>query len=294
MLFVCSGNTCRSPMAAAALRRERPSWDVGSAGLSARGGDGAMPGAVRAVEAAGLRLTDHRAQPVTAELLAGQDVVLTMTEEQRRALVARFAGVGARTLTLADAAGAAGDVDDPYGGSDEAYARTFAQIQRLVATAAVHLSREAPLGRVVAAGADHAGWRLKDTLVQDLREQGFRVVDHGTHSDESTDYPDFARAVAEAVSDSGVGWGVLVCGTGLGMSIAANKVHGVRAAAVSDVVSARFGRAHNDANIVCVGARIVGVDVGRAILRTFAVTPWEDGRHRRRLDKVRDLERGSA
>jgi ribose 5-phosphate isomerase B len=294
VVLVCSGNTCRSPLAAAVLGRERPTWQVASAGLAAVPGSPAAAGAVRAALARGLDLTTHRAERVTAAALEDADVILTMTEGQRAALAAEMPTLAARLLTLAEAAGTSGDVEDPYGSADETYARTLEQIERLVVAAARNLSREAPLGRVVAAGADHAGYELKDLLVDDLRSQGFRVDDHGTQSDESCDYPDFAAAVAADVAAGRAGFGLLVCGTGLGMQIAANKVAKVRAVAVSEPVSARLARAHNDANVVCLGGRIVGPEVGRAIVRAFASTVWEGGRHAGRLDKIRALEQATG
>ncbi len=294
VVFVCSGNTCRSPLAAAVLGRERPTWNVASAGLGAVAGSPATPGAARAAATRGLDLSGHRATHVSMAALETADAVLTMTEGQRAALAESMPAAAPRLLTLAEAAGASGDVDDPYGGADETYVRTLGQIERLVVQAAANLSREAPLGRVVAAGADHAGYELKDLLADDLRSQGFRVEDHGTDRDESCDYPDFAARVAADVAGGRVGFGVLVCGTGLGMQIAAGKVMGVRAVSVSEPVSARLARAHNDANVVCLGGRIVGAEVGRAIVRAFAATAWEGGRHARRLEKIAALERAAA
>ncbi len=142
----------------------------------------------------------------------------------------------------------------------------------------------------IAIGADHAGYALKETLVAYMRERGLEVLDFGTHSSDSVDYPDYARAVAEAVARGDADFGVLICGTGVGMSIAANKVPGIRAAAVSDVYSARMSRAHNDANILCMGGRVVGPGLAIEILETWLRTPFEGGRHARRLEKIRQLE----
>ncbi|MCS6963295.1 ribose 5-phosphate isomerase B [Thermoflexus sp.] len=142
----------------------------------------------------------------------------------------------------------------------------------------------------IAIGADHAGYTLKETLVAYMREHGIEVIDFGTHGPDSVDYPDYARVVAEAVAGGGADFGVLICGTGIGMSIAANKVPGIRAAAVSDVYSARMSRAHNDANILCLGGRVVGPGLAIEILETWLRTSFEGGRHARRLEKIRQLE----
>jgi ribose 5-phosphate isomerase B len=143
----------------------------------------------------------------------------------------------------------------------------------------------------LAIGSDHAGFELKNWLRDRLREEGHEVTDHGTNTPESTDYPDYAERVGKAVVARESELGVLVCGTGVGVSIAANKVHGVRAAATSEAVSAEFARSHNDANVVCIGGRIVGPEVAAAIVRTFLETPFSKGeRHIRRINKITLLE----
>ncbi len=142
----------------------------------------------------------------------------------------------------------------------------------------------------IAIGADHAGYALKEVLIAHLREQGVEVMDFGTHGTDSVDYPDYARAVAEAVARGEADYGVLICGTGVGMAITANKVPGIRAAAVSDVYSAKMSRAHNDANILCLGGRVVGPGLAIEILEAWLHTPFEGGRHARRLEKIRRME----
>lgn len=141
-------------------------------------------------------------------------------------------------------------------------------------------------GLNIVVGADHAGYRLKEHLVGLLKEWGHEVDDFGTHSEEAVDYPDIARPVAEAVSGGRADFGVLVCGSGNGMAMTANKVPGVRAALVHDETSARFARQHNDANIFCVGQRLTGMDVAAAALRAWLDTSFEGGRHARRVDKI--------
>lgn len=135
----------------------------------------------------------------------------------------------------------------------------------------------------IAAASDHAGRTLRLALVAHLRAQGHTVDDLGTHSEASCDYPDFALAVGRAVASGAAAFGLLVCGTGIGMAMAANKVPGVRAAVLSEPTSARATRAHNDANVLCLGERIVGVGVAIDILDTFLHTGFEGGRHARRV-----------
>lgn len=142
----------------------------------------------------------------------------------------------------------------------------------------------------VCIGSDHAGFALKGEIVQQLTEAGYDVQDLGTFSEQSCDYPDTAKQVGEAVAQGRFALGVLICGTGLGMSIAANKIGGIRAALCSDTFSARMARAHNDANVLCLGSRVVGAGLALDIVKAFLEGTFEGGRHQRRVDKLSDLE----
>lgn len=142
----------------------------------------------------------------------------------------------------------------------------------------------------IAVGADHAGFEAKEGLKAKLREWGHAVMDAGTDSADAVDYPDFAKEVAGKVASGEADLGLLVCGSGVGMSIAANKVAGVRAALCTSETLARLSRRHNDANVLCVGARITGPGVLEEMVRIFIQTPFEGGRHRRRVDKMNDLD----
>jgi len=143
----------------------------------------------------------------------------------------------------------------------------------------------------IAIGADHAGFELKEKIRQRLAQQGIEVRDEGTLSNDSVDYPDFARRVGEEVAAKKVDYGVLVCGSGIGMSIAANKVPGVRAANVTTEYEAQMSREHNDANVLAVGARILKDDEAFAIVDKWLHTPFAGGRHQRRVDKIMEIER---
>ena len=138
----------------------------------------------------------------------------------------------------------------------------------------------------IAIGCDHAGPALKRALVDAMRAAGHVVLDMGTHDDGRVDYPDFAHAVCAAVEDGRVQRGVLVCGTGIGMAMAANRHPGIRCAVASEVDSARLCREHNDANVLALGARLVDAAQAREILRIFLATPFEGGRHVPRLAKL--------
>jgi ribose 5-phosphate isomerase B len=134
--------------------------------------------------------------------------------------------------------------------------------------------------------ADHAGFALKMQLRDELIEQGYETIDLGTDNEDSVDYPDFGRALGEAVAGGEADCGVIVCGTGIGISIAANRVAGVRAAVCHDVTSVRLARQHNDANVLALGARLIGSEVARDCLRAFLETGFEGGRHARRVGKL--------
>lgn len=142
---------------------------------------------------------------------------------------------------------------------------------------------------IVALGADHGGVALKNRLAAVLIEGGHQVLDFGTDGPESVDYPDFAQAVCGAITESRADLGILVCGTGIGMSIAANRYPAIRCGLAHDVTTARLTRAHNNANVLALGARITGEEVALDILGAFLSTPYEGGRHERRLAKLNIL-----
>lgn len=143
----------------------------------------------------------------------------------------------------------------------------------------------------VSIGSDHAGFRMKEMLAAYLKDSGHEVSDVGTHSEEPVDYPDLAAQVGKAVASGSAERGVLVCGSGVGVAIAANKIDGVRAANVCDAEMAKMSRRHNDANIVTMGGRYLSEDTARAIVDAFLATEFEGGRHQRRVDKITALER---
>ncbi len=138
----------------------------------------------------------------------------------------------------------------------------------------------------VAIAADHGGFDLKSILVHELRALGYEVLDLGTMTRDSVDYPDFAATLAGAIVDGRAARGVLICGSGIGMSIAANRHRAIRAALVHDDTSARLARQHNDANVLVLGARLLGPEVAKDCVKTFFSTEFEGGRHARRIAKM--------
>lgn len=141
----------------------------------------------------------------------------------------------------------------------------------------------------IAIGADHGGFAAKKAICEHLQEKGFELKDFGTHSEESCDYPDIAHEVAKAVAGGQFDLGILICGTGVGMSIAANKVPGIRASLCGDTYSARMTRNHNDSNILCLGARVTGLGLMLDIVDAYLAESFSGGRHQRRIDKIEQL-----
>jgi ribose 5-phosphate isomerase B len=143
----------------------------------------------------------------------------------------------------------------------------------------------------IAIGADHAGFHAKELIKNFLAAQGYEIDDVGTASEESVDYPDFARHVAERVAAGRAQIGILMCGTGIGMAITANKVPGIRAAVAHDIMTAHMAREHNDANVLAIGARVVPEAQTIAIVREFLNTSFAGGRHQRRVDKINEMDK---
>lgn len=146
----------------------------------------------------------------------------------------------------------------------------------------------------ITVGSDHAGFELKQIVIAHLKERGLDVIDVGTDSADSCDYPEFAGAVCRNIQNGVTELGILVCGTGIGMSIAANKYRGIRAAACSDTFSARLTRQHNNANVLCFGARVVGAGVACDLVDSFLDAAFEGGKHQRRVDMLTAIEQNEG
>lgn len=145
----------------------------------------------------------------------------------------------------------------------------------------------------IAVGCDHGGLEHKNAIAAHLKERGFEVTDFGVNSTASVDYPDIALPLAKAVAAGEFERGILVCGTGIGMSLAANKVKGIRAAACSEHFSAKYTRLHNNSNILCLGGRVIGIGTALELVDLFINTEFEGGRHQSRIDKISAIENGN-
>ncbi|MEG0913286.1 MAG: ribose 5-phosphate isomerase B [Oscillospiraceae bacterium] len=143
---------------------------------------------------------------------------------------------------------------------------------------------------MIAIGSDHGGFELKQEIMKHLSETGVDFKDYGTYDTKSCDYPDYAEKVCAAVVGSEAKYGILICGTGIGISIAANKINGIRAALCSDCFSAKYTRRHNDANVICFGGRTIGAGLACELVDVFLANEFEGGRHQTRIDKIAALE----
>src|SRR3989442_7063117 len=310
ILFVCTGNVSRSPLAEGLFRRAvkgRGDFRVLSAGVGAIEGQPPSAHAVQALRELGIDISQQRSRMLTAELVNQADYIFGMTHGHVDAVNLLYPQAVEKTFLLREFDDTLDvfekDISDPIGGSLEVYLECRDQIEQGLASMLKFIDQTfggpvagASRERVVhvALGSDHAGYELKEALRQHLEKRGLKVVDFGTNSTVSSDYPDFAQAVAHAVAEQKSDLGLLVCATGVGMSIAANKVPGVRAALVFDEKMAALARQHNNANVLCLGGKFVGAEQAKKIVDAFLDVHFEGGRHARRVGKVERLEAASA
>ena len=304
ILFLCTGNVCRSPMAEGLFRhavKGRGEFRVLSAGLGAMDGQPPTNFSVQAMREIGLEISHQRSRALTAEMVRGADYIFGMTHSHVDTVALLYPQQAEKTFLLREFDDTLEhyekDISDPIGGPYEIYVECRNQIELGIATVLKFMEQQNLLTKFedrtvrgsvnFALGADHGGLDLKEALKAWLLERGLTVEDVGaTTRNPADDYPDFAQPVAEAVAAGNAELGLLVCTSGVGMTISANKVSGVRAALIGDVESASLCRQHNDVNVLCLSGKNTSADLARKILDAFINAKFEGGRHERRVLKM--------
>ncbi len=306
ILFVCTGNICRSPMAEGLFRHLVESggeYEVSSAGLGAINGQSPSAHSVTALRERGIDIANIRSKQLTGQMVRDADYIFGMTHGHVDGINLLYPHASEKTFLLREFEDGLEsfekDIFDPIGGDYPTYLNCRDQIEQGLQTVLKFIEQTSmttvatPTATAItfAIGADHGGFHLKEALKAHLAKKGVRVQDHGTSSTESTDYPDFAKLVAESVASQQAKFGLLVCTTGVGMSITANKVAGVRAALVFNDQMAATARQHNDANILCLGEKQTTPEQAIKMVDAFFGATFEGGRHERRVGKIEVAQR---
>jgi glycine hydroxymethyltransferase len=310
ILFLCTGNVCRSPMAEALFRRAaagRGEFRALSAGLGAVDGEPPTAHSVTAMRELGMDISGQRSRTLTTELVRQADYIFGMTHSHVDAMALLYPLAAEKTFLLREFDDSLEDfekdISDPIGGSYEIYENCRDQIEQGIASLLKFMEQHeiqsaSPAAKPAAVanfalGADHGGFALKEALKQHLQQRGLSVTDFGAKTvDPSDDYPDFARPTAMAVAAGQAELGLLICTSGVGVSMTANKMPGVRAALVADEPSAALVRKHNDANILCLPGRFASTGDLIGFIEVWLKTPAStEPRHRKRVEKITDIEK---
>ncbi len=277
------------------LTNGRGDFEALSAGLAAVDGQSPSAHAVTAMQELGLDIAKQRSALVTSETMEDVHYIFGLASGHVDNLIRLFPQAREKIFLLREFVEklptGGKDIADPIGGDLEIYKACRNQIKQGVESIIPFIEQQSMTESsarktTLAIGADHGGFELKESLKEHFKEQGIAVQDYGPTSDEACDYPDFAQAVGRSVASGQHALGVLICKTGIGMSMAANKIAGVRAALVTDAETARKTREHNDANVICFGADRTGAETAKGIVDAFVKAQFEGGRHEKRVDKM--------
>ncbi len=276
------------------LLKDHPEFHVASAGLAAPEAQPPSSHAITAMKEIGIDIQAIRSRQITPKMAAEADKIYAMTHSHYDMLLLLFPEAAEKIslikhLQAQKQPGIPIEVNDPIGQPLEAYRQCRDEIHE----ALIYIKEaliQSPTPLPIAIGADHGGIETKKSILQWLQKNNYPTLDLGTHSDAPTDYPDFAEKVARAVADGQAATGILICRSGIGMSIAANKIHGARAALVCNAKAASLAREHNDANILCLGADFIKTKDLPEILTAWLRTPFSQGRHTRRVQKITHIE----
>jgi ribose 5-phosphate isomerase B len=263
--------------------------EVSSAGMYALPGAPAAELTVQVLTEKNISAQNHQTVSVSAELMKKKDLILTMTLEQRDSLRNLYPSFANKIFTLKEyTVGFLSDIKDPLGSSIEVYRQCLETINQSL------LSLKAKIEKINAIflliGSDHRGFELKEFLKEKFRVRQMEFKDYNPEKVESVDYPDIGFPLARAVLAGEGRRGILICSTGIGMSIVANKVKGIRAALCSNLMMARLSREHNDTNILVLGAEVVRPEMAWQIVNVWLNTPFINGRHQKRNDKIAKFE----
>ena len=305
ILFVCTGNICRSPIAEGVLRhavRSRKDVEVASAGVATGYGQRPSENGVEACRQIGIDIRGIRSQPLTEELVEWATHIYGMTRSHLDAILTFFPEAANKAWLACEfepSLAERPEVPDPIGMGMHAYIATRDHLSKATPSIIKHIDTTSmtetttttnpaatKTTKRIALGADHGGVDVKKAVADALKANGFIVQDLGTDSAESVDYPDYAGLVCKQVLSGEADFGVLACKTGIGMSMAANRHQGIRAALVTNATDAATTRRHNNANVLCLGATNVAPNQAAAIVSAFLSTEFEGGRHASRVDKI--------
>ncbi len=301
VLFICTGNICRSPMAEGLFRhvnKGRRDIQVFSAGIGATPGQPPSAHAVQALKELGIDISRQRSRQLSADLVEQADYIFGMTHSHVDTVMLLYPKAAEKTFLLREFDDTLDifekDISDPIGGSYEVYLNCRDQIEqgivsimRFIEQGEGAVAAPSMAGTVTfALGADHGGFELKEALKEHLAKQGVSFTDLGTHSTASVDYPDYAAGVAQTVLAHKAELGLLICTTGVGMAMTANHIPGIRAAQAFDEAMGSLARQHNDANVLCLGAKITPPETAKKIVDAFLRSHFEGGRHERRVIKM--------